>query len=58
MRSTIAVTSLSIAALVFAAGPGFAVADEDKGTVKERSSRRPTRRATRSRTRHMTSRPA
>lgn len=36
MRSTLAVTSLSIAALVFAAGPGFAVADEDKGTVKER----------------------
>lgn len=34
MRSTFAV-SLSIAALVFAAGPGFAVADENKGTVKE-----------------------
>ena len=36
MRSTLAVTSLSIAALVFAAGAGFTVADEDKGTVKER----------------------
>jgi osmotically-inducible protein OsmY len=36
MRSTFALASLSIAALVFAAGPGFAVADEDKGTVKER----------------------
>ena len=36
MRSTFAVAGLSIAALVFAAGPGFAVADEDKGTVKQR----------------------
>ena len=36
MRSTFAVTGLGIAALVFAAGPGFAVADEDKGTVKQR----------------------
>jgi hyperosmotically inducible protein len=36
MRSTFGVAGLSIAALVFAAGPGFAVADEDKGTVKQR----------------------
>jgi hyperosmotically inducible protein len=36
MRSTFAVTGVSIAALVFAAGPGIAVADEDKGTVKQR----------------------
>jgi hyperosmotically inducible periplasmic protein len=36
MRSTFAVAGLSIAALVLATGPGFAVADEDKGTVKQR----------------------
>jgi hyperosmotically inducible periplasmic protein len=40
MRSTFIVTSLSIAALVLAAGPGFAVADEDKGTVPQRIERK------------------
>jgi len=40
MRSTFIVTSLSITALLLAAGPGFAVADEDKGTVPQRIERK------------------
>ena len=40
MRSTFVVTSLSIAALVFAAGPAFAESDVDKGTVKDRMERK------------------
>jgi hyperosmotically inducible protein len=40
MRSKFAVTSLSIAALVFAAGLAFAETDADKGTVKERVERK------------------
>lgn len=40
MRSKFAVTSLSIAALVFAAGPAFAETDADTGTVKQRIERK------------------
>lgn len=40
MRSTFAVTGLSIAALVFAAGPGFSETDADTGTVKQRIERK------------------
>ena len=36
MRSNLAVTSLSIAALVFAAGPAFAQTSADKPTMKEK----------------------
>jgi hyperosmotically inducible protein len=40
MRNTFAVTSLSIAALVFATGPAFAETDVDKGTMKDRVERK------------------
>jgi len=36
MRSNFAVTSLSIAALVFAAGPAFAQTSADKPTMKQK----------------------